>query len=276
MYWQKVPLEALRPKYVLNGFPKAGLHLAELMLAPVVLPQPADGLFRDHWVGTFRGHAWTADWLPLRTITFRLSRLQAGRLVKGHLGWAHDLEQFLYLSGAALVFVYRDLRDVAVSQTHHILNPDDHRYEHPDKAIYQEMSFDAALGAVIEGLGPYPGILERWALYAPWLGCEWVLQMPFERMREQPDLAAQQLLEYGLRRVSGAIGLEMRLDETEYAGLVELMVAAAAQRRLSPTFRKGQVGGWRDVFTEQHKASFKAHDAEGWLVRLGYESDKEW
>ncbi|HUT19335.1 MAG TPA: sulfotransferase domain-containing protein [Anaerolineae bacterium] len=276
MYWQKVPLEALRPKYVLNGYPKAGLHLAELMLAPVVLPQPADGLFSDHWVGSFRGHAWTAEWLPTRNICFRLSRLQAGRLVKGHLGHSDEIEQFLYLTGAAVVFVYRDLRDVAVSQTHHILNPDDHQFEHPDKTIYQEMTFDEALSAVIEGLGPYPGVIERWALYAPWLGCEWVLKMPFERMREGPELAAQQLLEYGLRRVSGAIGLEMRLDDAEYARMVETMVAAAAQRQLSPTYRKGQVGGWRDVFTEQHKVLFKAHDGEGWLVQLGYESDEEW
>jgi len=159
---------------------------------------------------------------------------------------------------------------------HHILNPDDHRFEHPDKAIYQEMDFDGALSAVIEGLGPYPGVLDRWALYAPWLKADWVLGMPFERMREEPEVAAGQLLEYGLRRVSGAIGLEMRLDDGEYAGMVELMVAAAAERALSPTFRKGQVGGWREVFTEGHKALWKVQDTAGWLVRLGYESDEEW
>jgi len=276
MYWQKVPLEALRPKYVLNGFPKSGLHLAELMLTPVVRPQPADGLFGDHWVGGFRGHAWTADWLPLRNITFRLSRLAAGRLVKGHIGHKPDLEQFLYLMGASVVFIYRDLRDVAISQTHHILNPDDHRFEHPDKSIFQDLDFDGALSAVIEGLGPYPGVLDRWALYAPWLDAEWVLKLPFEMMREQPEQAAQQLLEYGLRRVSGAIGLEMRLDEAEYVRMAGLMAAAAGQRTLSPTFRKGQVGGWRDAFTETHKRLWKEHDTEGWLVRLGYEQDEEW
>jgi len=270
MYWQRVPFEALRPKWVINGFPKAGTHLAELMLSPVALPQPGDGLFRDHWVGTFSGNAWTNEWLPLRTVTFRLSRLTCGRLVKGHLGHTAEIEEFLYLMGAALVFVYRDLRDVVVSQTHHILNPDDHRFEHPDKGLYQGMGFDEALSAVIAGIGPYPGVIERWELYAPWLECEWACKMPFERMRNEPEQAAREMLEYGLRRTSGSLGLEMRLDEDEYQRMAGLMAQAAGQRAASPTFRKGEVGGWREAFTAEHVALWKEHDSGDWIGRLGY------
>lgn len=275
MFWQRIPFEALRPKWVLNGFPKSGLHLAECMLLPVATPQPADGLFRDHWVGTFNGNAWTNEWLPLRTICARLARLQAGRLVKGHLGHDPDLEQFLYLSGAAVVFIYRDLRDVAVSQTHHIRNPDDHRFEHPDKAIYQKITFDEALSAVILGMGPYPGVIDRWEQYAPWLDCEWVLKMPFERMRSEPAAAAREILEYGLRRVSGSIGLDMRLDAETYEAMVETMTHASEQREASPTFRRGESGAWREAFTDTHVQLFKEVDRD-WLVSLGYEETEDW
>jgi len=43
----------------------------------------------------------------------------------------------------------------------------------------------------------------------------------------------------------------------------------------SVTFRKGDVGGWRETFTEEHKDLFKKHD-NGWLVKLGYEKDENW
>jgi len=274
MFWQKLPIEALRPKYALNGFPKSGLHLCEGLLAPVVHAQPADGLFRDCWVGTFNGNAWTNEWLPLRTITYRLARVQAGRYVKGHLGWSHDVEQFLYLTGAAVVFVYRDLRDVAVSQAHHILNADDVHYKHPDKGIFQRLgSFNEALNAVIEGIGPYPGVIERWEQYAPWLECEWVCPMRFETMREEPEQAARTLLEYGLRRVAGSVGLELRLEAADVEQVVAQMVATAAKRGLSPTFRRGEVGEWREAFTAEQVALWKKHDGTDWLTRLGYE---EW
>ena len=113
MFWQKLPMDAIRPKYVLDGFPKAGLHLCELMVSPVVQPQPSDAMYRDHWVGTFDGNAWTTDWIPIRATTYRMARLTAGHYVKGHIGHTDDLEQFLYLLGASVVFIYRDLRDVA-------------------------------------------------------------------------------------------------------------------------------------------------------------------
>jgi len=277
VYWQKLPFESLKPKWVLDGFPKAGLHLAELMLSPVAQALPPDGLFNDSWIGTFRGNAWTNEWLPLRTITYRIARAQCGRYVKGHLGHSEELEQFLYYLGAAVVFVYRDLRDVAVSQAHHLLNPDDVQYKHPNKAIYQELgSFEAALQAVIEGVGPYPGVIQRWEQYATWLDCKWVCKMPFETMREKPLEAARILLEYGLRRTTASIGLEIRLDDQEYEQMAQAMAAASEQRQASPTFRKGTVGGWRDVFTDEHKRAFKAVGGDGWLVTLGYERDEEW
>ena len=41
------------------------------------------------------------------------------------------------------------------------------------------------------------------------------------------------------------------------------------------TFRKGQIGSWRDLFTPFHKALFKEVMGEE-LIRLGYESDCNW
>ena len=44
---------------------------------------------------------------------------------------------------------------------------------------------------------------------------------------------------------------------------------------VSNTFRKGQIGGWREEFSEEHARS--AREIAGpLLVELGYEADSEW
>jgi hypothetical protein len=41
------------------------------------------------------------------------------------------------------------------------------------------------------------------------------------------------------------------------------------------TFRKGQIGGWREEFSEEHERT--AREIAGpLLVELGYEADREW
>jgi sulfotransferase 6B1 len=41
------------------------------------------------------------------------------------------------------------------------------------------------------------------------------------------------------------------------------------------TFRKGQIGGWREEFSEEHERA--AREIAGpLLVELGYEADPEW
>ena len=44
---------------------------------------------------------------------------------------------------------------------------------------------------------------------------------------------------------------------------------------VSNTFRKGQIGGWREEFSEEH-AQAARETAGPLLVELGYEADPEW
>ena len=43
----------------------------------------------------------------------------------------------------------------------------------------------------------------------------------------------------------------------------------------SHTFRRGKVGGWRDVLSEEHRAAIK-EIAGDLLVKLGYELGVDW
>jgi hypothetical protein len=56
--------------------------------------------------------------------------------------------------------------------------------------------------------------------------------------------------------------------------MVNLMEKSVNPGR-SPTFRKGQIGNWREEFDEELIRTFK-QVAGGELIRLGYEKDDKW
>lgn len=262
------------PKYVLNGFPKAGLHLVATMIEPICPEVPAEGLYTRAWAGTFRGKSWTNERLPIEQTTYLLSRLRIASHIKGHLGYDPNISRFLWLTGAAVVFIYRDFRDVAVSQAYHIL--DDELY-HPDKELYRQLgSFDEVLKAVIVGLEGYPGIFERWVQFAPWLDVEWVHKVHFEEAIEDRAHVAGEILKYGLRRTTAIWNYEITFQQEALDAAIAAMVEASHDTDRSATFRKGVASDWREHFTEEIKDLFKAADKEKWLQRLSYENDDNW
>jgi hypothetical protein len=278
MIFQLMTREELRPRYYLNGFPKAGLHLLALMVAPACKPM-ATAYHNTEWLGTFMGNSWSTVWKD-EDFLFLLSLLQHGRYYKGHCGHKPEIAQFMNACGIAHVFVYRDLRDVAVSQTYHVLNPDDEKQKHPAKAVYQLLhkqgGIDAVLSAVIEGVGPLPGVIERWKLYAPWLDEDWTLSISFEELLTDRQAAADRVLAYGLERVIERLPFNATVEGSMYDELQDKMAEWSQHTHLSPTYREGKSGGWREHFTDEHKALWKRCDSDGWLAKLGYEENDEW
>jgi len=276
MFWQLAYGKEYQPKWYLNGFPKAGLHLLDQMVMSISKPVPPAFTHGGHWAGTYKFNSWTNQPKDIEYVLRGVSRLQPGTFVKGHAGWSLDFQDFAFYLGVAMVFIYRDLRDVAVSQAHHILSTDDVNFRHPAKATYRALGgFDEVLKAVIEGLGPFPGITERWELFAPWLEVGWVHKVKFEELLEEREKHAVEMLNYALHRTVDVYDMGLKADTDLFGTVAQRMVDASKNPHMSPTFRKGKTGGWKDAFTDEHKELFKMLD-NGWLVRLGYEEDDSW
>lgn len=133
------------------------------------------------------------------------------------------------------------------------------------------------LSAVIEGLPPWPGLFERWELYAPWLDEEWVCSVRFEDDRKE---TAERVLSCGFERALeyAELGYDgpPKLEHGIFDAAVNEMVNASGWTQLSPTFREGKSGGWVEHFKEEHKDLFKKLDTENWLVKLGYAENEDW
>ena len=256
------------PKMYLCGFPKSGLHAADRM---------AMGLFEEmipgnNWYGT---NAWGVDKHKLEDAAIKLGGVKRGHYIKGHMGHLKSLEALLVGLGIGLVFIYRDLRDVVVSQAHHILNTKTDKYlNHPGHELYAD-TLEEVMIQVIEGIGEYQGVIERWEDFASWLDCDWILPMRFEDMIKTPERECGRFFDYSYElakldsNVTGVL-----LDKNIRKVAIDGMLLEMRQTHLSPTFRKGKAGSWKRAFTAETVKTFKAKD-NGWLHGLGY-SKKDW
>ena len=175
-----------------------------------------------------------------------------------------------------MIFLYRDLRDVAVSQMFHILAPERAKLLHPGKDQYLALANEQqVLIAILEGLGDYPGLLDRWRMFTPWLDIPWALNISFETARHEPETAARLMLQYIFERRTRSDENNGTLSNREVQILIEAMLAGGAETGRSHTFRKGDTGDWLLHFTGKVCDRFKQLD-DGWLIRLGYETGSNW
>jgi len=266
-------------KWICNGFPKAGTHLLARLLLPIAPLEPATeaGYFEQPWAGTFRDNSFSLSRQPHKTTTFRIGRIGNGHMVKAHLGYTGDLARFIEELGAMHVMIYRDLRDVAVSQAYHILAAEeDEALAHPAPDIYDRDDFDHLLLQVITGHERFPSLAERWEAYAPWLEDDWSHCVKFEDVVADPREWAIRIWRRSMRLMAERFGVTVSFDPEGADTVVNVMAASAQRRHLSPTFRKGEPGGWQEAFKPQHAQAFLDTRGGYWLQELGYEEDEEW
>lgn len=262
-------VEGLNPRIYINSFPKSGTHLAILVTLHMAQAQKP-----KYWLGSFKKHSWSKDWVPVDKLVGVIKGQPAGTWMMGHMGYDPEIDRAFREMGTCMIFVYRDLRDVAVSLTYHIENTDDQRFKHLDKALYMAMpDHQARLKAVIEGIPGYPGIVERWELYEKWMGVDWVLPVKFEDMRNQPETIANQVVDYVIERT-----MEHRCSMPFVAGdnykiAIKRSIEQMNTTEHSGSFRAGRVGDWRDEFTTETLKSFHDTGGDDWIERLGYKLD---
>jgi hypothetical protein len=100
--------------------------------------------------------------------------------------------------------------------------------------------------------------------------------LTYEDLRTDLAEQAKKVLIYALNRVTKIFNGEQQMHIDVFKMLAGLMFYWASQTDNSPTFRKGNIGDWREHFTEEHKQRFKDSDTNNWLIKLGYEKDGNW
>src|SRR5215218_6349928 len=178
-----------------------------------------------------------------RWLTRRLSKVPDGGFVNAHCIYTPELADLFRQEGMKTVCILRDPRDVAVSQMHYIKQLENH-FAH-------------------EGYMALPSDSER--LLVSIRGGELC-----GRKLQSLDERSRQFLRWerdGGAAVARYVGVEV--DEATM-GVVEEGLFGVGR-----TFRKGQIGGWREEFSAEHERAVK-EVLGSLLVELGYEVAPNW
>ena len=217
---------------------------------------------------------------PIRTITQNGRRRKADeiladlkRVPRGVIGWGYvdatpENASFLTETGRVNYFIYRDPRDMLVSQ---VFFATDMHEGHGMHEYYNSLpDFGERLKVAITGIDQdglkMVSVKKRYEGVFQWLEQKNVMCIRFEDLINDRDAT-----------------LLSMLDEVEKAGYkiqtprekALSILVDAIQPKKSHTFRSGKTGGWKQYFTDEHKSLFK--DVAGdLLVKLGYEENNNW
>jgi sulfotransferase 6B1 len=247
-----------------NSKPKSGSHLLLQILNGFTQIMPYKYVAAD----------------PVRTIekegkrkTKEEIRGDLQRIPRGVIGWGYveaspENVAFLCQPQRVNYFIYRDPRDMLVSQ---VFFATDMHEEHGMHEYYNSLpDFGERLKVAITGIDQdglsMVSVKQRYAGVFEWLRQENVMCIRFEDLINHREAT-----------------LEAMLDEVESTGYkiptprerALAILIDAIQPKKSHTFRSGKTGGWKGHFTDEHKKLFK--DVAGdLLVRLGYEANDNW
>ena len=252
------------PPVIANSFPKSGTHLLDQLVAG--LPGRANfGEFISSMTSSFQMRE-----MSVESACQRLRRIVPGELVRAHLFHDDRYAAELTAKNAVHFFIFRDPRDVIVSDCHYLRDINRWHRLHPHFRACANM--EEAILLSIRGMRrqdpsvPLPDVAARFAAYEGWLHDPTALAVRFE------DLRGANQAEHVARMVDFfAARCEQPLDR---AATVAAMLAQVDPAK-SHTFRQGGKGGWAAAFTPTCKDAFK-EVAGDLLVRLGYETGDAW
>ncbi|MBK8618704.1 MAG: sulfotransferase domain-containing protein [Anaerolineales bacterium] len=247
-----------------NSKPKSGSHLLLQILNGFTQIMP----YRYVEADPIRTIEKNGRRKPQEEILDELTHLPSGVIGWGYLDATQENASFLTETGRVNYFIYRDPRDMLVSQ---VFFATDMHGEHGMHDYYNSLpDFGARLNVAITGIDrdglKMVSVKQRYEGVFQWLEQKNVMCLRFEDLINNRDVT-----------------LNAMLDEVEKTGYkiptpraqALSVLVDAIQPKKSHTFRSGKTGGWTQHFTDEHKKLFK--DVAGdLLVRLGYEKNNDW
>jgi len=261
------------PIFFANSFPKSGTHLLTQVMQGLSQIGPAvnSGLLS---VTTFDG--FTGRQRSETEVMTDLNRFLPGDIGYGHVHAFRAATYLLNQDNFATYFILRDPRDVVVSHVYYVAamasNHVHHRYYHEILNTFDERLSASIAGVPTQELQkaagskpvylPLPDIRSRFDPFMEWLDQPNILILRYENMminrRETLNLVLEHAVRHGF---FPACSTDQALDR----------LASSIDPRLSPTFRSGKIGGWRQTFNDDHNQLFSRITGD-LLKRLGYEN----
>lgn len=242
------------PRVLCVSIPKAGTHLLEraLCLHPrlyrKLLPTITNSSLR-RWGG----------------LDDLLAKLRPGQVIASHLRFDAPFLDVVERRHVAVIFLVRDPRDLVISQANYVSRRSDHRFNH---LFAQRDALRERLELAIVGDPEHRlrSVGERLEAYAGWLRSS-ALVVRFEDLIGPGGGGDAD-------RQAEAVRAIYRHIEMPIADAFVTEVCGRLFSPDSPTFRKGSIGQWRDLFDRELEELFER--TAGDMARVyGYGTGRE-
>ena len=213
-------------------------------------------------------------------VRWKIGSAPEGAIIRSHLMYCEEILDVLREFNCRTLFIYRDLRDVAVSHARWVTKEE--RIFLHDIYTTQYADFDEQLMRSIEGLplgSPFgsnvsqPDIGMDFSRWKGWIDDSNTYAVKFEDLVGERGGGSEDKRLYIVEQILDhlKIGLSSQEIEDRFASYV-------LNPEESHTFKKGgkgTIGGWKTRFNEYHKIAFKRVAGQT-LIDLGYEYDLNW
>lgn len=261
-------------RVVLLTVPKSGSHMIIKLFHLLDGREHTDLHYWQHPQRWYFSPTW--DWSKEQFAEFIEGIFQENTLPWGHMNASSFVLDYVEdHPDVKVVVMIRDLRDVVVSFAHFFGWLIDGEYKR--KTSLNER----IMWILTSGFGSQDGsvadlVLEAGAVL-DWVGMENALFIRFEDLVGPKGGGALEAQRSSIERLSSHLGLDLTAEERSFltTSLFGKYDRKSLDEKLTWTFRKGQIGGWKEAFTEEHKRVFKERFGD-LLIALGYEEDSSW
>lgn len=249
-----------------NSFPKSGTHLLTQILESFPGITNYSYFITNATSVRFRERS-------EEEILNRIMRIVPGEMATGHVKYRSKVIELLEKQQCATYFIYRDPRDIVLSEVYYLTYMNSwhrlHAYfarhlkndeERIKTAILGIQDSDSSLSAM------YPNIVERFKPFHGWILDKRVFAVKFEDLITQNrDKLVMQMMLFFAKQT----GIQIDVEQSVLHSLDNINPLR------SHTFREGRAGRWRDRFSREHVELFKETAGE-LLIQLGFEDDLNW
>lgn len=238
-----------------NSFPKSGTHLLTQVL----------NTFGAKDYGNFVASTPSLT-MSLRSdssVNKQVSKFLDGEMISGHLFWSDSIEKVLCDMGVMHFFIYRDPRDVLLSECHYLTKMN--RWHRLHSAYSQMSSLEQQLEFSILGMEHksiyFPNIAERMSRYTPWINSEAVCSLSYEGLYQlDREATLEKIYDFYSSRSPGFS------DKSQFLDLAEQSI----NPRASHTFNTGGINKWQTEMPGSIQRLFEEVAGEE-LQKWGYQ-----
>jgi len=253
----------LHPGIMVNSFPKSGTHLLYQLVQS--LPNINDYKYFLASMPSVSQNEYSVN----RTLKM-IDDINSAEVLRAHLFYNGLYEESIINNGIVHYFIYRDPRDVVISEAHYLFDMTKwhrlHKYFKKFSSLDDRIMFSIQGNEFYKTPVEYPNVVMRFKRYKDWLSSNNVYSVKYEDLvGKKRDVEIEKIMHYYIQKSNQ----DLNVDE---------MITKAISNidpTKSHTFREGGTQKWKKYFNDEHSKVFKIVGGE-LLIELGYEEDLNW